>query len=83
MFRSVQDRVHYGTVHSVYMGPARNWNDTVKYEITIISGPIWNQIADPISTGLTRSRLNTRLILTSVVPVRNGSRCRVNAALDS
>ena len=72
MFRSVWDRVQNSTVHSVYMRPVRKWNDTVPYGITIISGPI---------TEFTRSRINTRLIRTNVVPVRNGSRSRVNAAL--
>ena len=40
---------------------------------TFISGPIWCLIADPIRTGSTRSRANTRHILTNFVPVPNGS----------
>ena len=54
-------------------GPVRNWNGTIPYGITFISGSIWYQIADPIRTGSTRSRVNTRLIRTNFVPVSNGS----------
>ena len=60
-------------IHSVYTGPIRNWNGTVPYGITFISGLIWYQIAVPICTGSTRSRVNTRLIRTNFVPVPNGS----------
>ena len=66
MFRSVR-------IHSVYTGPVINWNGTVPHRITFISGSIWYQIADPILTGSTRSRVNTRFIRTTFVPVPNGS----------
>ena len=60
-------------IHSVYMGPVRNWNGTAPYGITFKSGPILYQTADPIRTGSTRSRVNTRLIRTNFVPVPDGS----------
>ena len=62
MFRSVWDRIH-----SVYTGPVLNWNGMVPHRITFISGPIWYQIANPIRTGSTRSRVNTSLIRTNFV----------------
>ena len=68
MFRSVSTKVW---VHSVYTGPVQNWNSTVSFGITFISGPIWYQIADPIRTRSTRCLVNTRLICTNFVPVRN------------
>ena len=37
-----------GRIHSVYMGPVRNWTGTVPCRITFISGPIWYQIVDLI-----------------------------------
>ena len=58
-------------IDSVYTGPVRY--GTVPYEITFISGRIWYQIADPIHTRPTRSRVNTTLIRTNFVPVLNGS----------
>ena len=54
-------------IHYVYTGPALNWNGTIPHRITFISGPIWYQIADPIRTGSTKSRVNTRLIRTNFV----------------
>ena len=66
MFRSVWDRIH-----SVYMGPVPNWNGTVPYWITSISGPIWYQIAGPIRNGSTRSRVNTSLIRTCSKRIRS------------
>ena len=60
-------------IHSVYARLVRYWNGTFLYGITFISGPIWYQIADPIRTGSTRSRVNTRLIRTNFVPVPDGS----------
>ena len=59
-------------IHFVYTGPVLNWNGTVPHRITFISGPIWYQIADPIRTGSTRSRVTTRLIRTNFVPAPNG-----------
>ena len=58
---------------TVYTGPVLNWNGTVPHRITFISGSIWYQIADPIRTGFIKSRVNTRLMRTSFVPVPNGS----------
>ena len=60
-------------IHSDYTGPVLNWNGTVPHRITFINGPIWYQVADPIRTGSTRSRVNTRLIRTNFVPVPNES----------
>ena len=60
-------------IHSVYKGSARNWNGTVPYGITFISGPIYCQIANPIRTESTRSRVNTRLTRANFVLVPNGS----------
>ena len=60
-------------VHSVYMEPVRNWNGTVRYGITFISGPVWYQMADPIRTRSAMSRVNTRLIRTNFMPVPNRS----------
>ena len=68
--RSIWDRIHYSTmvrIHPVDMGPVRNWNGTVPYGTTFITGSIWYQIADPIRTGSTRSRVNIRLICTNFV----------------
>ena len=45
----------------VYTGPDLNWNGKVPHRITFVSGPIWYQIADPIRTRSTRSRVNTRV----------------------
>ena len=73
MFRSVYDRIHSGTDPPCLHGTSSNWNGTVPHRITFRSGPIWYQIADPIRTGSTRSRLNTRLIHTNFVLVPNGS----------
>ena len=58
-------------IHSVCMGQVRNWNSTVPYEITLISGFIWYRIADPIRTGSTRSHVNTELIRTKFALVTN------------
>ena len=60
-------------IHSVYTGRIPNWNSMVPHRITFISGLIWYQIADPIRTGSTRFRVNTRLICTNFIPVPNGS----------
>ena len=60
-------------IHFVYTGPAQNWNSTVPYEITFISGPIWYQIADSIGIESTKSQVNTRFIRANFVPVPNGS----------
>ena len=60
-------------IHSVYMGPVRNWNGTVPYGIPVISGPIWYQIADLIHTESTRSSVNAGLIRTNFIPVPKGS----------
>ena len=49
-------------IRSVYTGPVPNWNGTVPYGITFVSGPTCNQIADLIPTESTRSRVNTKLI---------------------
>ena len=75
LLRSVWDGIGSTMVriHSVYTAPVRNWNGTIPYGITLISGPIWYQTADPIRTGSTRSRVNARLIRTNFVPVPNGS----------
>ena len=74
MFRSVWDRIH-----SVYTGQVLNWKGKVPHRITFISGSIWYQIADPIRTGSTRSRVNTRLIRTNSKRIWS----RVNTALIS
>ena len=66
---SVWDRVDSGMVPSVYTEPVLNWNGTVPHGITLISGPIWHQIPNPIRTGSTRSRVKKRLIRTNFVPV--------------
>ena len=60
-------------IHSVYTGPVRNWNSSVPYRITFISGPIWYQIADPNHTGSARSCVNRKSIRTNFVSVPNGS----------
>ena len=60
-------------MHSVYTGPVRNWNGTVPYGITFISGPFWYQIVDLILTRSSKSRVNTKFIRTNFVPVPNGS----------
>ena len=60
------------TIHTVYTRPVPNWKGTAPRRIIFISGLIWYQIADPIGTGSTKSRVNTRLIRTNFVPVPNG-----------
>ena len=60
-------------IHFVYTGPILNWNGTVPHRITFIIGSMWYQIADPASTGSTRSPAKTRIIRTNFVPVPNGS----------
>ena len=56
-------------IQSVHTGPVLNWNGTVQHKNTFISGLICYQIADPILTGSTRFRVNTRLIRANFVPV--------------
>ena len=60
-------------IHSVYTVPVRSWDGAVPYGIAFMSGPIWYQMADPIRTGSSRSRVNTRLIRANFVPAANGS----------
>ena len=60
-------------IHSVYTGAVLNWDGMLPHRITFISGPIWYQIAGPIGTESTRSRVTTRLICTNFAPVPNGS----------
>ena len=60
-------------IHSVYTGAVLNWNGKVPNGITLISVPIWYQIADPIPTRSTRSDVNTKLIRTNFVLVPNWS----------
>ena len=54
-------------------GTGSNWNGIVLYGITFVSGPIWYQIADPLCTGSTRSRVSTTLVRANFAPVPNGS----------
>ena len=61
MFRSVWDRIHYGTDPFCLHGTDSKLERYCSI-LDHISGPIWLKIADPISTGSTRSRVNTRLI---------------------
>ena len=70
------DPLWYGS--TVCTRPVLNRNGMVPHRITFISGPIWYQIADPIRTGSTRSRVNTRPIRTDSKWIRS---C-VNAALN-
>ena len=67
-------------IQSDYTGPVLNRNGMVPDGITFISASIWYQIADPIRTGSTRSRVNTRLIHTKSlqVPKRSGFRMELN-----
>ena len=53
-------------IYSVYKRSVRNWNGTVPYGITFISGPVWYQIADPIRTGSNRSRVSAALVYVGI-----------------
>ena len=80
MFKSVWDRIHYGTdpfcLHGTG-GPVRNWNGTVQYGITFISGPIWYQMEDPIQKVPCKHKAYPYQLRTSSKRIRS----RVNAAL--
>ena len=57
-------------------------NGTVPYGITFVGEPVWYQVADPIRTRSTRSRVNARLIHTNFIPVPNVGWCnRVSPSL--
>ena len=73
MFRSIWDWITLVRTHCAYTGPVLDINGKVPHRITLISGPIYYQIADPIRTGSIRSGVNTRLIRSNFVLVPNGS----------
>ena len=66
-------------IHSVYTEPVRNWNGTVPYGITFISGPIWYQIADPIRQAPCKHKAYPYQFRTGSKPIRPS----VNAVLIS
>ena len=80
MFKSVWDRIYYGTDRFYLHGTGglvRNCNGTVQYAITFISEPNWYQIADLIHKVPCKHKADPYQFRTGSKWIRS----RVNAAL--